>query len=109
MYAGRRYGEWPYVYLCDDCGAYIGLHPHTDLPLGTLADKPLLWVRKQGKGLFLDLSAVRRWSRFESYQWLAEQMEIPLRECHWGWFDEHRCAQAEMVIKVELSRHLFPT
>ena len=61
VYGGREYGAWPYVYLCDssDCGAYVGIHPHTDIPLGTLADRELRESRKINKGAFLRLSKAR--------------------------------------------------
>src|SRR5690606_31465936 len=41
IYRGRAYGAWPYAYWCQPCDAFVGLHPETDLPLGTLADREL--------------------------------------------------------------------
>lgn len=52
IYNGRSFGDWPYAYLCRSCGAYVGLHPDTDLPLGTLADKRLRDARKVSKAPF---------------------------------------------------------
>lgn len=33
-----RYGIWPWMYACQECQACVGMHPRTDLPLGTLGD-----------------------------------------------------------------------
>lgn len=94
---GREYGEWPYTVLCDGCGAYVGLHPHTDVPLGTLADRNLREARKKGKGWFMKLQRKRGMSRNSAYQWLSDQLGIGIEECHWAWFDEQQCNRAEGV------------
>lgn len=97
IYNGRQYGDWPYAYLCDDCGAYVGLHPNTDIPLGILADSETREARKIHKQAFLKLQASRSWSRREAYAWLAEAMNIPVGECHWGWFDKSQCEKAGAI------------
>src|SRR5690606_15428334 len=51
--SGRSYGDWPYAYWCEDCDAYVGLHPKTDLPLGTLATPAMREARKQAKSVFM--------------------------------------------------------
>lgn len=96
LYGGRRYGEWPYALACD-CGAYVGLHPHTDVPVGTLADARQREARKSGKALFEALRQHRRWSRRRAYRWLANQMDLAVAETHWGWFDAYQCAKAEAL------------
>ena len=104
VYGGREYGAWPYVYLCDssDCGAYVGIHPHTDIPLGTLADRELRESRKINKGAFLRLSKARGWSRKQSYRWLASELDIPMDDCHWGWFSIDQAEEAGQVCRHEL-------
>ena len=54
VYSGREYGKWPYAYLCenDACGAYVGLHPNTTIPLGTLATASMRDARKKAKDAF---------------------------------------------------------
>ncbi len=96
IYNGREYGDWPYAYLCsgDECAAYVGLHPDTDLPLGTLADAPTRESRKVNKRHFLELQQRWGWSRREAYGWLAQRLGIPVEQCHWGWFDAE---QAELA------------
>jgi len=101
---GRRYGDWPFAYKCDSdgddkCNAYVGLHPDTDIPLGTLADKPLREARKTSKAAFLNLSRFEGWSRGESYRWLADAMGIEVGACHFGWFNTDQCEAAGTVCR----------
>lgn len=98
IYNGRSYGDWPYAYRCADCGAYVGLHPQTDLPLGTLADYATRAARKQKK-LFIPLIQSRfGGDREAAYQWLADGMGIEKRLCHWGIFTVEQCNQAACFI-----------
>lgn len=98
---GRRYGEWPYAYKCIGCDANVGLHPHTDIPLGTLADKALREARKNKK-LHIQLTRQQKWSRLQSYAWLAKQMSIEVKDCHWGWFDLADCEKAATICQDAL-------
>jgi len=94
IYHGRSYGEWPYAYLCRDCGAYVGLHPVTDIPLGTLADKPLRDARNSCKRPFEMIWRNGAMSRKDAYAWLAKGLGIRAEECHFGLFDIERCQRA---------------
>lgn len=94
IYRGRSYGEWPYAYLCFGCGAYVGIHPHTDIPLGTLADPALRQARNTSKAAFHKLKDVRGLSRSNAYAWLAREMKIEVDVCHFGWFEHQDCALA---------------
>lgn len=102
---GREFGRWPYVYLCEDanCGAYVGVHPKTDIPLGTLADRELRKLRVMAKNHFKDLLAIKDWNRGRGYKWLAENMQIPARECHFGWFDKEQCRTAAALLSAEVA------
>lgn len=101
---GREYGDWPYAYLCDNprCDAYVGLHPDTDLPLGILADKRTREARKVNKAIFIELQQSRDWRRSEAYAWLAQRLGIPVKECHWGWFDADRAELAGAICAEHL-------
>ncbi|HHK1125480.1 TPA: zinc-finger-containing protein [Pseudomonas aeruginosa] len=98
---GREYGDWPYAYKCedwdDDCGAYVGLHPETDLPLGTLADKPLRDSRNRCKKPFERIWRDGLMSRADAYAWLAKQLGLSAAECHFGLFDVDRCERAKRI------------
>ncbi|WP_341519877.1 zinc-finger-containing protein [Pseudomonas sp. G.S.17] len=103
IYNGRSYGEWPYAYLCSDCKAYVGLHPSTDIPLGTLAANQLRKDRNASKDLFHQLKELRGFSRNQAYQWLSERMGVPVSECHFGWFEPEQCAAASSICSAALN------
>jgi hypothetical protein len=99
IYNGRSYGDWPFAYLCQGCRAYVGLHPNTDIPLGTLADDKLRAGRNRSKAAFHDHMKKAGMSRTVAYQWLAKQMKIDVGICHFGWFDHEECITAERIVQ----------
>ncbi len=108
---GRCIGLWPWAYKCTGCDAYVGLHPKTAIPLGTLANASLRAHRSAFKGVFNQLwvaSLDGRWSRTRAYKWLADTMKIPVNECHGAWFDEAQCIAATQYCRVQLSRWYMP-
>jgi len=106
VYQGRSFGDWPYVYRCveDRCGAYVGLHPKTDLPLGTLADARLREARRRHKAPFVSLKRLMGWSDHQAYAWLADRLGIPLRDCHWSWFEVNDCQAAGALCREALAQ-----
>lgn len=105
IYNGREYGDWPYAYLCADCDAYVGLHPDTDIPLGTLADAKLRKDRNASKAIFHRVKEFHGFSRSLAYQWLAREMGIPVESCHLGWFDHEQCGHALVLCQQDLAGH----
>ena len=103
---GREYGEWPYAYLCENCESYVGLHPGTDLPLGKLADRQTRDARKGNKKLFFAMIDQTGMNRSDAYQVLADAMEIPVGECHWGWFDAEQCRKAGQICQSKINSKL---
>lgn len=94
VYNGKEYGDWPYIYLCNDCRSYVGLHPETNIPLGTLADEETRQARKLCKDPFEALWRGGKWHRNEAYQKLADFFGIPKEECHFAWFTTEMCYEA---------------
>lgn len=88
---GKAYGEWPWAYLCTSCRAYVGMHPFTNIPLGTLADAPLRKARKECKQPFEMLWQSKKMTRDEAYAGLAKHMGVATEECHFGWFSVEQC------------------
>ncbi|KVP48431.1 zinc-finger-containing protein [Burkholderia ubonensis] len=88
---GRAYGEWPWAFLCRTCRAYVGLHPFTGIPLGTLADAATREARKRAKAAFNPIWQSGAMTRTDAYVWLAQQLGIAVGECHVGWFDATVC------------------
>jgi hypothetical protein len=101
---GREYSDWPYVYLCECCGSYVGLHPFTHIPLGTLADKLTRSARKSCKEPFECLHKSGLMTRDQAYQWLAKRMGIHIGECHFGWFTKEQCQKAKILCSERLSQ-----
>lgn len=99
---GRAFGDWPYAYRCSGCDAHIGLHPSTDLPLGTLANPKLRGARIASKAAFSRLRESRGFSRSRAYEWLAEAMNISRDVCHFGWFELGDCELAKLVCDREI-------
>ncbi len=97
---GRTFGEWPWLYICENrpCRAYVGTHPHTSIPLGTLATAEIRAARKRAKELFNPLWQSGRMERREAYRWLADKLGIPEASCHIGWFDKARCDQVVSIL-----------
>lgn len=93
IYGGRSYGNWPWVYRCESCGARVGMHPGTPFPLGTLAGAELRRQRKECKLAFETLWKEGVMSRGEAYAWLSGEMGID--DAHFGDFDEDQCKEAE--------------
>lgn len=102
VYGGRTYGYWPYVYLCRDCGARVGLHSCTDIPLGTMADQALRKARKDCKEPFEKIWQSDAMNRDQAYQWLAKNLGISIKYCHFGLFNIEQCLRARELCEQYL-------
>lgn len=103
IYGGRSFGDWPYVYRCTQCQAYVGLHPGTDLPLGLMATRATTHARKNAKNIFLEV--VRRHhggDRNAAYAWLAKALGISRSICHFGMFSAKQAERAGQVCRLQL-------
>lgn len=101
---GRAFSDWPWAYKCTGCGASVGMHPHTKIPLGTLATESLRKARKRAKAPFEQLWRPDVRKRSEAYAALAKHLGIPVAECHFGWFDIIQCDKAQAWALQELER-----
>lgn len=94
MVYGREYRDWPWMLRCGTCRATVGLHPFTNIPLGTLATKAIRDARMRAKDAFNPLWHGGGMGRSEAYAWLAKKLGIArVEECHIGWFDVQQCEQ----------------
>ena len=87
---GRGYGM---VYLCPRCGAYVGVHKGSDRPLGRLANAELREWKKAAHAAFDPLwkNGPFQGKRKAAYQWLSEQIGLPIEKTHIGMFDVSMC------------------
>lgn len=97
---GRPCGLWPWALLCSGGESYVGLHPFTAIPLGTLADARTREARKRAKDIFNPLWQSGRMSRHQAYALLAGRLGIDVASCHIGWFDEQQCERAISVLSI---------
>ena len=74
IYGGRDYGK---IYICRPCGAYVGCHKGTEVPLGTLANEELRAARKAAHAAFDPIHKKGYKRRDRAYWWLAEKLNIP--------------------------------
>lgn len=97
---GKPYGEWPWAFRCRSftCDSYVGMHPFTNIPLGTLANPVLREARKRVKARFNPIWQGRMTSRRNCYEALARSMNIPPSKCHFGWFNLEQCELAEQIL-----------
>jgi hypothetical protein len=85
-----------------DCHTFVGCHPGTETPLGSLANGELrLWRKRahlafdalwknEGPRTRGDTERARR-SRGLWYAWLSCKLQIPTSKCHIGMFDVATC------------------
>lgn len=93
---GRIYGQWPHVYFCEDCGAAVGCHPGTYIPLGRMADRQTRQLRARAHEAFDPLWRSGLMSRSTAYRWLAGELSIEHSACHISWLSKD---QLHFVIK----------
>lgn len=97
---GKEQGRWPFVYRCVAlaCNSHVGLHPFTDIPLGTLADHQTRVARTEAKAVFKPMWEQYGMDRNAAYRWLGDKMGIAeVRHVHIGWFSLEQC---QRVIEI---------
>ena len=80
-------------YKCDPCDAYVGTHKNTKNhePLGRLANKDLRAAKQAAHRAFDPMWRDHYMKRKEAYKWLADALEIDVKDCHIGMFSESTC------------------
>jgi hypothetical protein len=99
VYPARPDLHYKLFWACFPCAAWVGCHPNTAEPLGTLANAELRKLRSAAHAAFDP-----RWKsgkpggigkrRNREYQWLADQLGITVEQTHIGMFN------AEMARRV---------
>ena len=106
---GREYGSGK-CYLCTQCRAYVGTHkPRPREALGILADARMRAGKMACHSLFDSLwkgKGKAGKKRQALYAWLAKQMEIPVGECHFGYFTLEQLKQAYRILEKVSSKEI---
>lgn len=102
---GKEYGSGK-CYLCTKCAAYVGTHiPRPEEAFGILANEEMRDMKKKCHDLFdkkwLCEKTVRnaRKVRKKAYAELAEQLNISVKDCHFGYFDMDMLNKAYDILK----------
>lgn len=83
-----------HLWVCIACGARVGCHPGSKVPLGTLANAELRSARMEAHNAFDPRwrgAANRFRARTDAYAWLASQMGLKIEDCHIALFDLQQC------------------
>jgi len=102
---GREYGNGK-CYLCRNCRAFVGTHPGTDIPLGTLADSELREYRKEAHYWFDQIwkGPTRQMTRYKAYGWLAHKIGLSREETHMAMFEKEQCQKTIEFSKQKLQK-----
>jgi ssDNA-binding Zn-finger/Zn-ribbon topoisomerase 1 len=89
------------------CDGLVGAHKKTGEPLGLPAPTWVRQIRHELHEIFDDLwdnrLYVKKMSRNQAYNWLAEELGIEEHECHIGMFDSETCARAIEAVEKKLA------
>ncbi|MGN0464923.1 MAG: zinc-finger-containing protein [Lachnospiraceae bacterium] len=98
---GKEYGSGK-CYYCTECNAYVGTHkPRPREALGILANKEMRELKKKCHLKFDKLWKGKRRAkdrRHNLYGRLAGELQIPLSQCHFGYFDTGMLLKALEVL-----------
>ena len=84
------------LYVCNNypaCNTYVGTHPGTTVPLGTLANGDLRNLRIKAHRKFDLIWQTGLMSRDAAYRWLADYFCIRLQDAHIGMCGEYQCRE----------------
>lgn len=118
---GKSYGSG-YCYHCKNCGAYVGTNKNKPIQaLGILANKEMrdwktychhifdrLWsgVNVYNKDHKIVKVIKPIMTRTNAYKWLSNLLDIPFRECHFGYFDLKQLKRAYSIMKNNYPKEL---
>ena len=84
------------LYVCSrypQCNTYVGIHPGTRIPMGTMANGDLRNLRIKAHRKFDQLWQSNIMSRESAYRWMADFFGLTLKDAHIGMLGEYRCTE----------------
>lgn len=110
MGGNKLYGQerlkYRLFYVCQPCKAWVGCHPDSDRPLGTIAKPALRRLRREVHRQLDPLWQKGKINRHRLYKKLAQKMEIDPKDCHVGFMDEPLCKKALRAV-AEIRREVI--
>ena len=106
IYPNRADLSAKYFWQCEDCDAYVGTHDNSPVhkPLGRLANASLRKAKIAAHAQFDPIWRVpvkygvpKSVARKNAYAWLSQQLNIPMKRCHIGYFDIETCRRVAEV------------
>lgn len=102
VYGGKSYGM---VRLCPTCKSYVGCHRGTSNAMGRTADPSLRLLKTAAHMAFDGLrKRIKKRSRNQWYNWLAQKMGIPKDFAHIGMFSNSQCKRCIQICDQEHQR-----
>lgn len=99
LHRGRDDLSEQFFWVCRPCDAWVGCHPRSDRPLGTLAQLSLRRWRSRAHELFDPLWRREPKKRSQRYRWLADRLGIHPDQCHIGMFTIEQCKKVVEICK----------
>lgn len=95
---GKSYGSG-YCYFCTKCHAYVGTHKNKHRKaMGILANKEMRLWKMRCHSVFDSLWQNNKERNF-LYSKLAKALNIPVEDCHFGYFDMSMLQKAYDIIR----------
>lgn len=94
---GRNYGNSYMIWLCRNCGAYVGCHQNSRTPKGTFANVELRAARKAAHNAIDPLWKSGKYKRKTVYLRLKDAFG---KEIHVGESDEKQCYEIIETAKL---------
>lgn len=95
------------LYVCKNypkCDSYVRVHPGTNIPMGSLANKELRAMRRDAHHHFNKLYSKGGMSKRDAYEWLAETVGLPVEKAYIGFMGEYYCSLVIEESKKALSQ-----
>jgi len=84
---------------CVNGCSYVGCHPRTHKPLGTLATADMRWARMKAHEAFDVLWRDKGMRRPTAYRWLAGELGLEYGKCHIGSMDIETCRKVVEAVE----------
>lgn len=73
------------------CDAYVRVHPGTETPMGSLANRQLRMLRRRAHEQFNKLYQSGLMNKNDAYSWLAGVLNVPKAHAHIGYLGDYYC------------------